>query len=251
MNFSKKGPVLVVSFCLLIASFCKNDTPTGPENEDVQIVAGGIITLDGDPFVNVDVYLTWGTSKKTITRADGKFSFGSLAPGSYIVTPSKQGYTFSPSHYELNSTVDMDFKAQSAEYGEKEGDTAADFTAKDKDGQKVSLYDFFGRVVLVNFSADWCGPCREEAPKLEALYQKYKSKGLRIISLQISGSPADWVRDYSLTFPVLDDTLEKIWAIYGEGYIPLNIILDRNCTIRYKNAGFDESQVEATIQQHL
>jgi hypothetical protein len=54
-----------------------------------------------------------------------------------------------------------------------------------------------------------------------------------------------------LTFPVLDDTSAGIWAIYGEGYVPLNIILDRNMTIRYKTAGYTESEIVAAIKKYL
>jgi hypothetical protein len=50
---------------------------------------------------------------------------------------------------------------------------------------------------------------------------------------------------------VLDDTSEKLWAIYGEGYIPLNIVLDRNMTIRYKESGYSESVIINTIKKYL
>ncbi|NIO49718.1 MAG: redoxin domain-containing protein [Candidatus Aminicenantes bacterium] len=131
------------------------------------------------------------------------------------------------------------------------GDTAPDFTAKDQNNQDVSLYDYFGSVILFNFSADWCGPCNSEAPHLETLYNDYKSRGFQVITLLLSGSPNDWALLHNLSFPVLDDNNETIWDIYGEGYVPLNIIVDRNCVIRYKQAGFDENAIRAIIEQYL
>jgi len=131
------------------------------------------------------------------------------------------------------------------------GDTAADFTAKDQNNQDVSLYDYFGKVILFDFSADWCGPCRDEAPHLEVLYNEYKSRGFQVITLLTSGSPSDWAQTYNLTFPVLDDNNQTIWDIYGEGYVPLNIVVDRNCVIRYKQSGFDENAIRAIIEQYL
>jgi peroxiredoxin len=135
--------------------------------------------------------------------------------------------------------------------GDTVGDTATDFTAKDQNNQDVSLYDYFGKVILFDFSADWCGPCRDEAPPLEELYNEYKDRGFQVITLLISGSPSDWAQTYNLTFPVLDDNNETIWDIYGEGYVPLNIIVDRNFVIRYKEAGFDENEIRAIIEQYL
>ena len=131
------------------------------------------------------------------------------------------------------------------------GDTAADFTAKDQNNQDVSLYDYLGKVILFDFSADWCGPCRDEAPHLEVFYNEYESRGFQVITLLTSGSPSDWAQTYNLTFPVLDDNNQTIWDIYGEGYVPLNIIVDRNCVIRYKKAGFNEDEIRAIIEQYL
>jgi len=131
------------------------------------------------------------------------------------------------------------------------GDTAADFTAKDQNNQDVSLYDYSGKVILFEFSADWCGPCQAESPHLEELCNEYKDRGFQVITLLISGDPSTWAQTYNLTFPVLDDNNESIWDGYGEGYVPLNLVVDRNYVIRYKVAGFDESEIRAIIEQYL
>ena len=133
----------------------------------------------------------------------------------------------------------------------KVGDKATNFTAKDQNNQNVSLYTYLGKVILFNLSADWCGPCREEATHLEDLYNEYKSRGFQIITIRISGSPASWAQEYGLSFPVLDDNSEKIWDIYGEGSVPLNIIVDRDGIIRYKEAGYNESGIKSIIEKYL
>lgn len=144
-----------------------------------------------------------------------------------------------------------DVPDQPSTTGTKVGDKATNFTAKDQNNQDVSLYDYLGKVVLFNFSADWCGPCQEEATHLESLYNEYKDRGFQVITILISGSPSAWAQQYNLTFPVLDDNNQSIWNIYGEGYIPLNIIIDREGIIRYKEAGYNESEIRAIIEQYL
>ena len=63
------------------------------------------------------------------------------------------------------------------------GQAAPDFTLKDLNGNRVGLSDFKGKVVVLNFWATWCGPCREEIPHMDALYQKYKDQGLAVIGI--------------------------------------------------------------------
>ncbi len=135
--------------------------------------------------------------------------------------------------------------------GTEVGNRAVDFTAKDQNGNNVSLYDYSGKVILVNMSADWCGPCRNESSHLEDLYNEYKDRGFQIITVLISGDPREWADEYQLTFPVLDDNGEVVWGQYGEGYVPLNLILDRDLVIKYKAAGYDETRIRDLIERYL
>jgi peroxiredoxin len=242
---------LVASLLFSLLPACKN-SPTNPEPPG-SLIFKGTIAAGGQKLSNVTVYLSWDYSKSTLTNANGIFQFSGFSGINFIITPSLKGYAFSPSNYTLAAQPrnDLNFAAMPATFGSMLGDIAADFSAKNQSGSNVSLYKYFGKVILLDFSADWCGPCRDEASHAESLYQEYKDRGFQVITILTSGSPADWAGEYSLTFPVLDDNSWKLWDIYGEDYIPLNIILDRNMTIRYKESGYDESTIANTIEKYL
>jgi peroxiredoxin len=137
------------------------------------------------------------------------------------------------------------------ELGTNVGNLAVDFTAKDQNGNDVSLYNYSGKVILVNMSADLCGSCRNEASHLENLYDEYKQRGFQIITLLTSGDPVVWALDYQLSFPVLDDNSGAVWDLYGEGFVPLNIVIDRDKVIRYKETGYDEAAIKNVIENYL
>jgi len=244
--------LLFLIFCLILSGACKKGIPTGPDT-DLSLEFSGAITLNQDPFSSVDVYLSWSSSSKTTTSADGKFSFSNLLSGSYIITPSHSGYAFNPSNYEVGSQTrsDLNFAAVSPLPGTNEDDMATNFTAKDQNDEDVSLYDFHSKVILMDFAADWCGPCREKAQEAEQFYQEYKDRGFMYILIIIEGDPKIWADTYGLTFPVLDDNSWAIYNIYRKTSIPLPHVLDRNCTIRYKTEGWNKSEVENIINRYL
>jgi len=241
------APFVVVG----LLTSCKGDSNS--TDPPVELRFKGTISSGSQRLADVSVYLSWEDSMRTQTNANGEFQFSGFSGSHFIITPSLEGQAFSPSNYELAGQPrnDLDFIAQPASYGSVSREIAANFSAKNWDGKNVSLYDYFGQVVLIDFSADWCGPCKEEAGHLEKIYQDYKDSGFQIITLLISGYPGIWAGDYKLTFPVVSDTSEKVFGIYEEGYVPLNIVLDRNMTIRYKQSGYYESAIINTIKKYL
>jgi peroxiredoxin len=247
--------ILGLAACVAFAFFaaCKNDdTSGGGGGGGSTITLSGTITQGGAAQAGVTVYLSWGASKTTTTGADGKYSFTGLAAGQYYITPSRAGTAFSPSNYQSSATKsDANFTASAASYGSEVGSIMANFTAKNQSGGNVNLSDRFGDVVLIDFTADWCVPCREKAQTAEAFYQKYKGRGFTYILIVIEGSPSSWASTYGLTFPVLDDNIQKIYNMYRKSSIPLPHILDRNFTIRYKVEGFNQAEVEDWLNKLL
>jgi peroxiredoxin len=231
---------------------CKGGSPTSPSGGGL-LTFSGVITSAGQPMAGVDVYLSSGASRKTSSAADGKFSFSDLPSQNYVITPSKVGFTFSPSNYEVGSSsrTDLNFSGQLATTGTDVGNIATNFTAKDQNENFVSLYDSHGKVVLLDFTADWCTDCRAKAETAEEFYQKYKDKGFAYILVVIEGNPSTWATAYKLTFPVLDDNSQAIYSLYRKAGLPLPHVLDRNMTIRYKKEGWNKAEVESIIVNFL
>lgn len=254
----KRSLILCIIILLFLSGECKKAAPTAPIQPDLGneqstlLHITATITLNGVPFANVEVFLSGNASKKSVTGADGTFSFTDLPVGTYTITPSKQGYSFSPVYFEFSAKTDnYIFTAQNASYGSEEGSIMANFSALNQNAQNLSLYDYFGQVVLVNFSADWCGPCRNEAPQLNILFNTYKGRGFRVISILFSGDNATWANEYLLEYHVLDDRLQLIYKIYRTGYVPVNILINRNGHILYKRSGYNEFEIVEWLDKIL
>ena len=108
---------------------------------------------------------------------------------------------------------------------------SVDFTLPDLDGKSVRLSDLRGRVVLINFWATWCPPCRAEMPSMNDLYKDYRDKGLEIlaISTDVDGRRvvAPFVEKYGLTFPVLLDPKMDVGSGIQVRGIPSTYLLDK------------------------
>ena len=122
-----------------------------------------------------------------------------------------------------------------------EGSPAPDFTLRRLDGKMVSLSDYKGKVVFVNIWATWCGPCREEMPSMEKLYQELKGEAFEIlaVSIDVSGAKAvaPFMEEYKLSFPALLDpggTIKRLYSITG---VPETFIVDKQGIIASKIIG--------------
>lgn len=111
------------------------------------------------------------------------------------------------------------------------GKPAPDFTLKDLEGATVSLKSLRGKVVLVNFWATWCPPCRIEMPSMNGLYEKFKGKGLMILGVS-SDQSEEQIRKFlektQVTFPILLDSENTIAPIYKVIALPTSYIIDRD-----------------------
>ena len=118
---------------------------------------------------------------------------------------------------------------------------AQDFTLKSKDMGNIRLSEQRGNIVMVNFWASWCGPCRDELPKMEALYQEYQDMGFEILAVNVDDdeSKADvLLDDIEVSFPILFDRTNKTSKLYDVSAMPTTILIDRNGNKRFLHKGY-------------
>ena len=108
---------------------------------------------------------------------------------------------------------------------------AKEFRVPTPDNAAISLADYRGKIVFLNFWATWCKPCEEEMPGMERLYRKFKDKGLVVVAISEdpdgAGAVAPFVRRHRLTFPVGLDPTMQLAASYGVWALPSTFIIDR------------------------
>ena len=106
---------------------------------------------------------------------------------------------------------------------------AVDFTLKDSDNKKVSLKNYRGKIIMLNFWATWCAPCRLEMPSMEKLHRQFKDKGLIILSVA-SGEKTErvnkFIKEYEITFPALIDTDQEVTDTYKVWALPTTYFIN-------------------------
>jgi peroxiredoxin len=124
---------------------------------------------------------------------------------------------------------------------QEESTPAPDFCVKNLEGRTVSLADYKGKVLAVNFWATWCPPCREEIPDFIETYKSLKSAGLEILGLSVDSLPLEKLREWTgqagITYPVAVATRQIVEAYRPGGFIPATILIDRKGLIRYRHVG--------------
>jgi len=128
------------------------------------------------------------------------------------------------------------------------GTPAPAFPLPAASGSAVDLSSLKGQVVLINFWASWCGPCRTEMPILEQLYRKYKPAGFTLLGVNVepkSGDAVNFLKSTPVSFPILFDTQSKVSTLYEVSGMPSTVIVDRKGNVRYIHHGYkpgDESE---------
>jgi peroxiredoxin len=120
------------------------------------------------------------------------------------------------------------------------GKPAPDFTLPDLDGQQVSLQQYRGKVVFLNFWATWCIPCREEMPAMEQLHQTFQQQGLAILAVNLKESP-DKVKaffdQYQLSYTALLDESGSVFRDYQVMGLPTTYLISREGTLLARGVG--------------
>lgn len=134
-------------------------------------------------------------------------------------------------------------------------DTAPDFTLPSNSGDNVRLAEQRGQVVMLNFWASWCGPCRREMPLLDGIYERYKSAGFVLYGVNVEEENSEAKKLLQLlgvTFPILYDTESKVSSLYQVDAMPTTVLIDKKGEIRYVNRGYkpgDETKYREQIRE--
>ncbi|MEZ5500147.1 MAG: TlpA disulfide reductase family protein [Steroidobacteraceae bacterium] len=119
---------------------------------------------------------------------------------------------------------------------------APGFTLASRGGKPVALSQFKGQVVMLNFWASWCGPCRQEMPLLESIYKKYKPMGFTMVGVNVEPDTkaADaWLAEHAtVSFPIVYDTDSKVSKLYKVQGMPSTVIIDRKGNARVFHRGY-------------
>jgi len=124
-------------------------------------------------------------------------------------------------------------------------------------GGNATLSSFKGKVVILNFWATWCPPCRVEMPSMEILFQRFNAQGLEILAVDIGENAStvqQFIRSAGYTFPVLLDSANRVSSVYGIEAIPTTYIIDREGKIIGRVVGsiiWDNQRVIAAIDALL
>jgi peroxiredoxin len=132
------------------------------------------------------------------------------------------------------------------------GSAAPAFQLPAAAGSAVGLADLKGQVVLINFWASWCGPCRQEMPILEQMYRKYKTAGFTLLGVNVepkSGDAVGFLKSTPVSFPILFDTESKVSTLYEVSGMPSTVIVDRKGKVRYIHHGYKPGDESAYMDQ--
>ena len=132
---------------------------------------------------------------------------------------------------------------------------APNFTLKSMSGKNLKLSEMTGNVVLINFWASWCGPCREEMPLLNALHKKYAPLGFTVLGVnveeQLDGA-RDFLSNVPVDFPILLDNENKVSKQYKVVAMPTTVVVDRDGNMRYLHEGYkpgDEKKYRQMVKK--
>lgn len=132
---------------------------------------------------------------------------------------------------------------------------APDFTLQSSSGENVRLAEQRGKVVMLNFWASWCGPCRQEMPLLDGMYKRYGPAGFQFYGVNVEEDNTDakkLLKELGVSFPVLFDPESKASKLYKVDAMPTTVVIDKKGQIRFVNRGYksgDENKYRDQIRE--
>jgi peroxiredoxin len=144
------------------------------------------------------------------------------------------------------------FAASSLASSGMEGQKAPDFALKSSTGENLRLSEYRGDVVMINFWATWCGPCRQEMPLLDELYNRYQRVGFNLLGVNIdddSRRAMQMAEELGIDFPVLFDATKEVSRLYEVGAMPVTVLVDREGTVRYVHHGYKPGYEDMYLDQ--
>lgn len=157
--------------------------------------------------------------------------------------------------YRFSNIVALAVLVSAFAFGQSLG-KAPNFSLKTADGKTVELKKLKGKVVVVNFWATWCGPCKKEIPGFLDVYKQYKSKGLEIVGVSLDQDGwkpvKPFIKDHGITYPVVigDDELARAYG--GIEGIPTTFVIDRKGNIATRHVGYmDDKTFEQLVKGML
>ena len=130
---------------------------------------------------------------------------------------------------------------------------APDFTLKSATGENVRLAEQHGQVVMLNFWASWCGPCRQEMPLLDGIAKKYGKMGFVLYGINVEQDNTDakkMLKDLGVTFTILYDPESKLSSLYNVDAMPTSVFIDKKGNIRYVDRGYKPGD-ENKYREHI
>lgn len=220
----------------------------------------GVVILDGKPVAGAQVMAYIGGEDlkdrmpvgRAVTDADGRYELIELPADRIYLNVYKRDLTLTESRDKRISAVDeVDLRKASdvehqielkVEYRVilKVGDPAPDFTSTLLDGSTIRLSDYRGKVVLLDFWATWCGPCKKVMPIMEELANEYKDKGVVLIAVDLRESPQtirSFLQEQGLHPTVALDKDGTIANSYGAKAIPQTVIIGKDGTVQAVHVG--------------
>ncbi|MEM9192970.1 MAG: TlpA disulfide reductase family protein [Myxococcota bacterium] len=137
------------------------------------------------------------------------------------------------------------------------GSRAPEIGLRDIEGRNIRIGALRGKVVLVDFWASWCDPCRDEMPFLNGLYRRYREQGLVVIGVSVDREERNmrrFLRRNEVSFPVVHDEDQEVAGRYEPPTMPSSYLVDRRGVVRYIHEGFrsgDSERIERAVGRQL